>query len=174
WAGLGRARVALGCLFLTGIPLVPVLEFMGVMGPFQVLDALITQGLLGFVGIESVRSGVVLSLSHGAIEIDSGCSSLIPLWLLGKLAMGWALVVNLSWSQGLGLVIAALGIAFGVNGIRLCLLAVLSEPAQAADFYFWHQGGGAELCSTVAIVAFGLVAGWMYYRRERDQTPVED
>jgi exosortase/archaeosortase family protein len=160
-------------LLLTGIPLVPLLQFLGVMGPFQVFDAVLTQGFLGFVGIEAVRSGTVLTLARGAIEIDGGCSSLIPLWLLTKMALGWALVVPLSLGQGLALAIAALVLALGVNGVRLCLLAVLSEPSMAADFYFWHQGGGADLCATVAIVAFGLTAGWIHYGRNHGAA-VED
>jgi exosortase/archaeosortase family protein len=77
--------------------------------------------------------------------------------LLLKLLIAFRLLVPLSLGQTLKLMGLSTVIAFALNGIRLCLLAIVISNQNQAAFDYWHHDGGPEVFVSIAVVLFGLL-----------------
>ncbi|MGA1409606.1 MAG: cyanoexosortase A [Prochlorotrichaceae cyanobacterium] len=141
------------CAFLAVIPITILFRLPNI----SILDAQITHVLLWNVGFDATRQGTIVLLPGGGIDIYPGCSSLGLIFLLLKLLIAFRLLVPLSWGQMLRLMGISTAIAVGLNGIRLCLLAVVISNQNQAAFDYWHHDGGPEVFVSIAVVLFGLV-----------------
>lgn len=70
-------------------------------------------------------------------------------------------------NQQLLLCLCSTFIALGVNGIRLCLMALLVASNQKSAFHYWHGSAGAEIFTTLAILLLALVY-WLLIERKRE------
>ncbi|MEO0516621.1 MAG: cyanoexosortase A [Cyanobacteria bacterium P01_A01_bin.116] len=124
------------------------------------VTAKFSTALLWYTGFPVTREGQYILIPNGGVEVYSGCSGVDNmLHLLGLSAVFIALFPT-SKFQKLVLPLLAIVIAFVVNGIRVGVMAVLSEPTNKALFDYWHKGDGSLLFSMVSVV---LLATYCYF-----------
>lgn len=130
--------------------------------------------VLHYVGFEVYRQGVNIVLPTGAVEVDPGCSGFQSIFLLIQLAVLYLLVFPTNLSKTILVPIAAVGIAFIVNAIRVVLMTLLVAFSHPEAFEYWHKGSGSQLFSLVAVVAFGLLCSFLSRHDESEhQSSVE-
>ncbi|MEN8444602.1 MAG: cyanoexosortase A, partial [Cyanobacteria bacterium J06555_13] len=154
--GLGQFWKELSILsFLTPPP--SVLEQVINTSP---VTAKFSTALLWYAGFPVTRENQFILIPNGGVEVYSGCSGVdTMLHLLGLSAVFVALFPT-SKLQKLVLPLLAIGIAFVVNGVRVSLMAALSEPTNKAMFEYWHKGDGSLLFSMISVV---LLATYCYF-----------
>ncbi len=149
WRDYGKELLLLFVLGVPKVVLSPMLDFSPVtarLGTF----------LLWYGGVDVQRWGTLIQSPAGIVDVNMGCSGLETIFYLLGLSMV-ALVMYPLRSPLLRIitpVIAAL-LAFVINGIRVALLALLSGPAQAIPFKYWHEGDGSLLFALTAVCLFG-------------------
>jgi cyanoexosortase A len=119
----------------------------------QILTAQFSAFILHYLGFETVRSGTIISLNQGAVEVLFRCTGIPLLILLLQLTCLFLIVYPIPRQQQVRVVLVAVIIAFLLSGARVALMAIVVKDAAA--FAFWHGGEGSQFFSTGAIVLFG-------------------
>lgn len=155
---------------MTGIPWELIFAMTPVVSKVSILDAKIARLMLWYVGFDVQRTGDLVILPKGAIKVASSCSSFDLLGLLWQSAIVLCLCFTIANNKKIILFSCSTLIAFVVNGIRLCLMAVLVANQSNEAFLYWHGDEGAEIFTTAAIL---LLAG-VYWWWIKDQDEVID
>lgn len=139
-------------LFVLGVPQVvlsPMIDFSPVTARFSTF-------LLWYGGVDVQRWGTLIQSPAGIVDVNMGCSGLETMFYLLGLSI-LALVMYPLRSPLLRIITPAIAIlvAFGVNSIRVAVLALLAGPAQAVPFKYWHEGNGSLLFALTAVCLFG-------------------
>ena len=152
---------------MTGIPWEHIFALLPVVSSISILDAKISRLMLWYVGFDVQRVGDLVILPEGTIKIASSCSSFDLLGLLWQSCIVICLYFAISKSKKILLFSCATLTAFGVNGIRLCLMAVLVANKSQEAFLYWHGDTGAEIFTTIAIL---LLAGiyWLWIKEDEE------
>ena len=145
---------------MTGIPWELIFAMTPVVSKISILDAKIARLMLWYVGFDVQRSGDLVILPKGAIKIASSCSSFDLLGLLWQSAIVLCLCFTVANNKKIILFSCSTLIAFVVNGLRLCLMAVLVASKSNEAFYYWHGEDGAEIFTTAAILILAAVYWW--------------
>ncbi|GAB4136421.1 MAG: hypothetical protein Fur0046_09910 [Cyanobacteria bacterium J069] len=119
--------------------------------------------LLWYGGFEVVRDGVNIHLTTGSVEVYPGCSGIEGITYLLSLAGLFVVMFPLSWLRRILAVMLSALIAFGVNGVRVSLMAYLVASSRPEAFEYWHEGTGSLIFSMIAVLVFGG-ACWLLLR----------
>ncbi|NDJ18756.1 cyanoexosortase A [Myxacorys almedinensis] len=133
--------------------------------------ATLSGNLLWYSGFPVIQEGTKLMLPTGFVDVYSGCSGIQSIWQLLTLSFLFTMLFPMGWVQASLLPIAAIAVAFFVNGIRVALMAVLFAQANESAFDYWHLGDGSQIFSMVAVLLF---SGVCYGFLEQLEPPVAD
>ena len=150
---------------LTGIPWEYLFDLMPITEQIIAIDAKISRLMLWYVGFDVHQVGDLVILPSGSIRIMDACSSFSLLGLMWQSCLVAFLYFAIAKNHKLILGLSSTLIAFVVNGVRLCLLALLVANKQDEAFEYWHGAGGAEVFTTIAI----LLLGGVYWILTRDK-----
>ncbi|NJN73479.1 MAG: archaeosortase/exosortase family protein [Limnothrix sp. RL_2_0] len=115
--------------------------------------------LLLLMGLEGERLGTLIRLGSGSIEVYHGCSGLkLILQLVGFSLMYLVLNPQKWWGYG-GVILGAIAIGFGLNGVRVAIMAILISLGDELAFEYWHLGDGSLIFSAIAVGCLGIW-GW--------------
>ncbi|WP_229642762.1 archaeosortase/exosortase family protein [Waterburya agarophytonicola] len=142
---------------LTGIPWEHISSVVFPVAKVSILDAKISRLMLWYVGFDVSQRDNLVILPKGAIQIAGPCSSFDLLGLMWQSCLVICLYFTLKKNQQVLLWICSTLIALGVNGVRLCLMALLVANNRTAAFDYWHGSAGAEIFTTAAILILALV-----------------
>jgi len=164
--GWNHLRVAAFPLaFLIFMVPLPAIVFDRATVSLQLVASQLGEGLLRSVDIPVLRDGNILTLPTIALEVNDACSGIRSLMALLSVA---ALVGYFSdaaaWQRGL-LVVAALPIAIGLNGVRIAVTGMAASrfgPVAASGAI--HEASGW----VVFVVALGVV--WMLEKTLRSRS----
>ena len=150
---------------LTGIPWEHLLYAFSITEKTSIFDAQISRTMLWYAGFDVHQVGNLVVLPTGTIKIAGACSSVALLGLMLQSCLVMCLYFTVTKKQKIVLLSCATLIAFGVNGIRLCLMALLVANDAQDAFKYWHGDEGAEIFTTGAIL---LLAGiyWLLIRKK--------
>lgn len=157
----------------TGIPFEHIFNWLDPTSSVAVLDAKVSRLILWYLGFNVTQTDNLVFLPTGSIKIAGTCSSFGLLWLLWQFWLVVYLCFDLKKSQKILLGAWATIIALVVNGIRLCLLALLVANNQQEAFEYWHGSSGAEIFTTTAILLFALVY-WFLTRPKKEQKQISN
>jgi len=152
---------------LTGIPWEHIASLVFSVERVSILDAKISRLMLWYVGFDVAQQDNLVMLPKGAIKIAGACSSFDLLGLMWQSCLVICLYFTVSRSHQLLLWIGSTLIAFGVNGIRLCLMALLVANNSTSAFDYWHGSAGAEIFTTAAILILALFY-WLLIERKKE------
>lgn len=121
------------------------------------LTARFSTFILWILGFEVTRQGIWIVMPTGSVEVYNGCSGLKA--MLQLLGLSWILLalIPTSWRQKIALVVAAIGLGFTINGLRIALMAVLVALSDSAGFNYWHTGTGSLVFSAISVIIFATV-----------------
>lgn len=151
---------------LTGIPTEHIASVLLPVAQVSILDAKISRLMLWYVGFDVAQKDNLVILPTGTISIAGACSTFDLLGLLWQSCLVICLYFSLKRNQQLLLFVLSTIIAFGVNGIRLCLMALLVANKNTSAFDYWHGSAGAEIFTTVAILILAAVY-WLAIARHQ-------
>lgn len=123
--------------------------------PVQVLTAQVAAFVLHYLGFDAVQKSSVITLHQGAVDVLFRCTGIPLFFLLVQLAALFLIVFSIPRRQQIQIIGIAATIAFWLSTFRVALMAVLVQDRVAFDY--WHDGSGAQIFSTGAIVLFGWV-----------------
>jgi cyanoexosortase A len=167
--GLRQYWQPLILLFFLGIPEVLVSYLTDISEE----TARLATAMLWYSGFNAVRQGVNISLPGGSVEVYPGCSGLESMMqMLGLSVLALILLpIRWSWVQKIGLPLAAMAIAFIVNGVRVALMSILFTQGKRDSFEYWHLGNGSLIFSAIAALLFVLLMQWIL---QNHTTPVSE
>jgi cyanoexosortase A len=112
--------------------------------------------ILTYLGVEFHREGVNIILANGkAVEVAAGCSGWESIFPLLKLSVLFLVMFPTKTIQKILVPLAAVAIAFVVNGIRVSILAILHAYTSEATFKYWHIGTGSQIFFLTSALLFG-------------------
>ena len=152
---------------LTGIPWEHISSLVFSVEQVSILDAKISRLMLWYVGFDVAQKDNLVILPKGAIQIAGACSSFDLLGLMWQSCLVICLYFSVKRNQQLLLWICSTLIALGVNGVRLCLMALLVANSRTSAFDYWHGSAGAEIFTTAAIFILVLVY-WLFIERKKE------
>jgi exosortase/archaeosortase family protein len=131
------------------------------LGPFQVLTAKITAGVINASGIEAVREGVNIRLPHANWEISIECTAIFALIVYAAFVIAYQASVQ---SKLYGLI---LGLPFIVlvNILRLLTLAWISKFAPG--FVEGSHDYGWQVLFLIVVAAMWLIWIELFVCREK-------
>jgi len=133
----------------------PVATAMG--APLQRIGALASTYLLQTLGIPAMAQGVVITLSHGQLEVERACSGLRMLMLFVAVCVGAALVIRRPPWEKLAVVLSAPPIAVVANVLRITITGVLTDTTGAnADAV--HTVAGYLMMPLAVLMIWGEMA----------------
>ncbi|MCC5629103.1 cyanoexosortase A [Nostoc sphaeroides CHAB 2801] len=149
-----------------------------VLLPYQIdislLAAKLSTALLWYTGFQVNRSGVMINLPTGSIEVYPGCAGIDIIIDLLSLAVLFIFLFNLSLQQKIIVPIVAATLGFIVNGFRVALMAIFVAQGNKQAFYYWHQGDGSLIFSMIATLFFGCFCWFLLSRNERENQNTTD
>ena len=115
--------------------------------------------LLLVMGLEGERVGTLIRLGAGSIEVYHGCSGLKSMLQLVGFALMYLVLNPQKWWENGGLILGAIAIGFGLNGLRVAIMAILISLGDELAFDYWHLGDGSLVFSAIAVACLGIW-GW--------------
>ena len=166
---LGQYKRELIIVSLTAIPWEHIFSLLSPVDKISILDAKVSRLMLWYVGFDVSQTENLVILPTGAIQIAGACSSFNLLGLLWQSCLVMCLYFVLKRSQKVWLWICSTAIALVVNGMRLCLMALLVANDRQSAFDYWHGSAGAEIFTTVAILLLAVVY-WYAFSNKQEAT----
>ncbi|ALF55859.1 exosortase [Nostoc piscinale CENA21] len=124
--------------------------------------------ILWYTGFKVNRSGVMIHLPTGSVEVYSACSGIDLIIDLLSLAVLFIYLFNLSWQQKIMIPIVAACLGFVVNGFRVALMAILVAQGDKEAFEYWHLGDGSLIFSIVASLFLCCFCWFLLSRNENE------
>ncbi|MEM8828934.1 MAG: cyanoexosortase A [Cyanobacteria bacterium P01_G01_bin.19] len=149
----------------TGIPWEHLFNFISATDNISLIDARIARLMLWYVGFDVHQTSNLVILPEGSIQIAGPCSSFALLGLMWQFSLIICFYFSLTKNQKILLWLGSTVIAFGVNGVRLCLMALLVANKQEEAFHYWHGHAGAEIFTTIAILLLSVFY-WFFHKRK--------
>ncbi|WP_375491594.1 cyanoexosortase A [uncultured Nostoc sp.] len=149
-----------------------------VLLPYRVdislLAAKLSTAILWYTGFQVSRSGVIIHLPRGSIEVYPGCAGIDVMMDLLSLAVLFIFLFNLSLQQKFIVPIVAATLGFIVNGFRVALMAILVAQGDKQAFDYWHLGDGSLVFSMISTLFFGCFCWFLLSRNERENQNTTD
>ncbi|HEY9640151.1 MAG TPA: cyanoexosortase A, partial [Coleofasciculaceae cyanobacterium] len=152
WQGLKQYGQAITLLFFLGVPSV-LFSFLPDLSP---ITAQFSTGLLRLAGFDASVQDVYISLPTGAVKVYAGCSGVESMTYLLGISVIALMLFPIARIKQVFVPILAMLIGFGVNGVRVAVMAVLVASQNQAAFIYWHQGQGSLIFGVVSVLVFGL------------------
>ncbi|MGJ5627876.1 cyanoexosortase A [Nostoc sp. CALU 1950] len=177
-SGFGLALLASGCkglkqyrkeLLLLGF--LTIRNFLVLVRhklDISLITAKLSTAILWYTGSQVNRSGVMINLPGGSIEVYSGCAGIDVIIDLLSLAVLFIFLFNLSLQQKFIVPIVAAILGFIVNGFRVALMAILVAQGDKQAFEYWHEGDGSLIFSMIATLFFGCFCWFLLSRNEQE------
>jgi cyanoexosortase A len=161
--GLRQYRRELALMFFLGVP-----SFLLSLVDISPLTATATTGLLRLGEFNVVQDGVALNLPVGVTVVHSGCSGVESIAYLLGIAVICLTLYPVERTKQISALVAACLISFGVNSVRIAVMATLAAPQDQQELIYWSEGDGSLAFGVAMIVLF---AGfyWLLYRLEISQ-----
>jgi cyanoexosortase A len=123
--------------------------------------------LLWYTGFNVTRSGLVLSLPTGSVEVYHGCSGIVL--ILDTLSLGilFLFMFDLTRTQKIFVPLVAALLGFIVNSIRVCIMAIVVAQGDEKAFKYWHDGDGSLVFSMIAAFIFCCFCWYLLSHNER-------
>lgn len=122
----------------------------------SLVTAKFSTGILTLLGFPAQREGVWISLPNGSIEVYEGCSGIrLIVQLIGITILLLVLVPSRKLLR-IFLPIIAVLLGFGVNGLRVSLLAILAVIPDPEALDYWHHGDGSLIFSGLTVLCLGI------------------
>lgn len=140
-------------VFAFSIPVELLINRIGILALYTADFASL---VLTYLGVEFYREGVNIILANGkAVEVAAGCSGWESIFPLLKLSVLFLVMFPTKITQKILVPLAAVAIAFIVNGFRVAILAILHAYTTEATFKYWHVGTGSQVFFLTSTVLFG-------------------
>jgi cyanoexosortase A len=171
WQGLRAYWREILLLFFAGIPEV-LLAKLTDPAP---ITAQFASSILWFSGLPIVRKGIFLELPGGSVQVYSGCSGVVAMTQLLGMSVLFLMLLPLPWKwyQKAILPVAAVGIGFIVNSLRVSLMAILISQKQMAAFNYWHDGSGSLVFSVIGTLLL-VVLVWILIQLFTPESPAQE
>jgi len=164
YQGLKQYQQELTIFLLTAIP--PGL--VNSLTEWDIMTAKVSHFLLHYIGFEVYRKESLLTVGSAIATPDNtvnvaiacaGTDTMMQLWVLAILGI---FLVPTTFRQKLAIPVVALVVAYGVNAIRVAILAALriNQPL----FDYWHIGQGGQIFPFATIVIWGLICKFIIMR----------
>ncbi len=137
-------------------------------------SAILGETILHYSGFQVARDNVFIYIPNGGVEVYYGCSGIESMIHLLGLSILLLALFPTSILQKIFLPGIAMAIAFFVNGFRIALLTLLSEPSQKTAFEYWHTGTGSLIFSMISVLFFGLFFYYFVYRTAPEELEETD
>lgn len=172
--GLKQYWRSLLILLIISIPTTALLEAtiddkLGI----SLLVAKLSTFVLWYCGFEPVRQGTEIAFATGAVEVATACAGINLMILLLQLSGIFMLKFALQIPQKILTMISAIALAVFVNVIRVIYLLFLRANFQEEAFNYWHDGGGAQVFATTAMLLFGISCYFLLKQNELQEDFVE-
>src|SRR5258708_31464332 len=148
-------------LFLM-IPL-PAIIFNEISLPLQFMASRLGSSLLTLVGVPVVREGNVIQMSSLALDVAEACSGLRFLISLITIAVIYGYLKEPSFARRVWIVLAAIPVAIGANGLRIMGSGVIGEywsPDKAEGFFHTFSGVVVFALSLLLLMLLHSAFGW--------------
>lgn len=132
-----------------------------------VVTAKLATAILWYTGFKVNRSGVIIHLPTGSVEVYSACSGIDIIIDLLSLAVVFIYMLNLNLQQKIMMPIVAAILGFVVNGFRVALMAILVAQGDKQAFEYWHVGDGSLIFSVIASLLLCCFCWFLLSRNER-------
>ena len=140
-------------IFAFSIPVELLINRIGILALYTANFASL---ILTYLGVEFYREGVNIILANGkAVEVAAGCSGWESIFPLLKLSVLFLVMFPTKTIQKILIPLAAVAIAFAVNGVRVAILAILHAYTTEATFKYWHIGTGSQVFFLTSTLLFG-------------------
>jgi cyanoexosortase A len=153
-------------LLLGFIMLYPIFTVLLRALDLSTLTAKFSTFALWATGFNAYRDGVSIFLPTGRVEVYGACSGVDSIILMLCIATIFLLMIPLNPIQQIICLTVAVLIGFAVNGVRVCILAILVAYSQRSAFDYWHGGDGSLVFSTISVFLFGAFCWWAYVRNQ--------
>jgi len=170
--GLKQYRKELLLLGFLGIR--SLLVFVRDKIDISLISAKLSTAILWYTGFEVNRSGIMINLPTGSVEVYNRCAGIDIITDLLTLAVLFIFLFNLSLQQKFIVPIVAATLAFIVNGFRIALMAILAAQGDKQAFEYWHEADGSLLFSMIATLFFGCFCWFLLSRNERKNQNTRD
>lgn len=130
--------------------------------------------LLWYTGFNVSRSGLTISLPTGSVEVYHGCSGIVL--ILDTLSLGilFLFMFDLNLKQKILVPSVAAILAFIINSIRVCLMAVLVAQGDQQAFKYWHDGDGSLVFSMITAFIFCCFCWYLLSYNQRKNQKIID
>jgi cyanoexosortase A len=171
WQGLRAYWREILLLFFAGIPEV----LLAKLTDPSPITAQFASSILWFSGLPIVRKGIFLELPGGSVQVYSGCSGVVAMTQLLGMSVLFLMLLPLPWKwyQKAILPVAAVGIGFIVNSLRVSLMAILVSQKQMAAFNYWHDGSGSLIFSVIGTLLLVLLV-WILIQLFTPADPAQE
>ena len=122
---------------------------------FQIYSAGVGVGLLKAVGIPVLRDGVFILLPNVTLEVAQACSGINYLIAVLFIGVPATLLFVSHWAKRLFILVVAVGIAIGSNGMRVAIVSLYAYYGQQGPTGDMH--GPFALFRSLAISGIGFV-----------------
>lgn len=140
-------------IFAFAIPVEILINRIGILAFYTANFASV---ILTYLGVVFHREGVNIILANGkAVEVAAGCSGWESIFPLLKLSVLFLVMFPTKTIQKILVPLAAVAIAFVVNGVRVAILAILHAYTSEATFKYWHVGTGSQVFFLTSALLFG-------------------
>ncbi|MEH2048742.1 cyanoexosortase A [Nostoc sp.] len=140
----------------------------------SLITAKFSTAILWYTGFQVSRSGLIINLPTGSVEVYFGCSGIYMIVDILSLAVLFIFMFNLSLQQKILVPVIAATLGFIINGFRVSLMAILVAQGDKQAFQYWHQGDGSQIFSVIATLFFGCFCWFLLNRNERgNQTTID-
>ncbi|MBD2345495.1 cyanoexosortase A [Anabaena subtropica] len=143
-------------------------NFIFLLPDISILTAKLSGAILWYTGFKVTRSGIIISLPTGSIEVYSGCAGLDIIIDLLSLVVLFVFMFDIKSQQKFILPIVAIMIGFIVNGFRVALMAILVAQGDRQAFEYWHEGDGSLLFSMIASLFLCLFCWFLLSSNEKE------
>jgi exosortase len=123
---------------------------------------------LNWTGVPALRHGNLIELRNGIVGVDRACSGIQSLQASVMLAVFAGEFFRLSFQRRCGLFAGAVGLAIGINILRVIALARIVHHQDLSALENYHDPVGAM--ATVLLVAVVLMAGWLLEPKRSRET----
>jgi cyanoexosortase A len=171
WQGLRAYWREILLLFFAGIPEV----LLAKLTDPSPITAQFASSILWFSGLQIVRKGIFLELPGGSVQVYSGCSGVVAMTQLLGMSVLFLMLLPLPWKwyQKAILPVAAVGIGFIVNSLRVSLMAILVSQKQMDAFNYWHDGSGSLVFSVIGTLLLVLLV-WILIQLFTPESPAQE
>lgn len=167
--GLRQYWIELFIVFAVNVPAGSMLGWFDI----SLQTAKFSYAILSYLGLDVVRQGVNIILPTGAVEVYPGCSGLDSIIRLLRLGVLFLVLFPTSLTKKFLVPIAAISIAFIVNGVRVALMALLVAYSSPGAFEYWHLGTGGQIFFLISTLLFGAFCYFISEDNSKNREPME-